>query len=192
MTPREQPGEQPEDGATASSGAIDPGVLEAENIVCGAWEQMLLERRKHMESALEAAFVCCDTAYQYLAAAQRAGNPKTISNAHTALEQALELARKSSIACNRVRQASLKELNLPAREIDENAVAADATQPAPAGQVQDALGPETPRQAHHTGQANDVPPAQRLLRHVRRRLAQIIMRDQSLAPKPASTRRTNV
>jgi hypothetical protein len=66
--PGEQPGERAEDGATASSGAINPGVLEAENIVCGAWEQILLERRDHMESALEAAFVCCDTAYQYLAA----------------------------------------------------------------------------------------------------------------------------
>jgi len=174
MTPQEQPGERAEDGAAPPSGAINPGVLEAENIVCGAWEQLLLERRDHMESALEAAFVCCDTAYQYLAAAQRAGNPKTISSAHTALEHALELARKSSIACNRVRQASLKELNFLAPEIDEYAAAADATLPAPASPVHDA------------------PPAQRLLRHVRRRLAQIIMRDQSLAPKPASTRRTYV
>ena len=192
MMPQEQPGERPEDRTDPSSGAIDPGVLEAENIVCGAWEQLLLERRDHMESALEAAFVCCDTAYQYLAAAQRAGNPKTISSAHTALEQALELARKSSIACNRVRQASLKELNFLAREIGEYSVAADATQPAPASPVQDALGPATPRQAHHTGQADDTPPAQRLLRHVRRRLAQIIMRDRSLAPKPANTSRTYV
>src|SRR6202044_789900 len=68
---REQPGEQAGDGVAQFSGAIDPGVLEAENIVCGAWEQLLLKRRDHMESALEAAFVHCDTAYQYLAAAGR-------------------------------------------------------------------------------------------------------------------------
>jgi hypothetical protein len=191
---RKQPGERAEDGATPSSGAIDPGVLEAENIVCRAWEQQLLERRDHMESALEAAFVCCDTAYQHLAAAQRAGNPKTIISAHAALEKALELARKSSIACNQVRQASLAELAWLAGRIDAYTVAEGATQSDQRGPVNDTPGPSlgTPKQSPQAQQSPEVTAVERLLLHGRRWLAQIIMRDQPLASKPATARRKYV
>jgi hypothetical protein len=187
--PQGQPGDRAEDAATPSSGATDSGVLEAEKIVSGAWEQVLLERRDHMESALEAAFVCCDSAYQYLAAAQRAGNPKTISSAHAALEQALELARKSSIACNQVRQEGLRELNRPAREIDEYAMVADPTQPGQVSPVKGGLGPEASKQAP---ESREQPAGERFVRRVRRRFAQIIMRDQPLTSKPATPRRKYV
>jgi hypothetical protein len=167
--------------------STDPGVLEAEKVVRGAWEQVLLERRDLMESALEAAFVRCDTAYQHLAAAQRAGNPKTIGNAHTALEQALDVARKSSIAGNRVRQAGLAELSWLAREIDGYTEAAGASLPDRGG-----LSPDTRTLARRAHRAPPVSAVERFMHRVRRWFARAILREPSLTPWPAAPRRTYV
>jgi hypothetical protein len=183
---RHRPDERADDGAS-SSRLTDHGVLEAEKVVRGAWEQVLLERRDHMEAALEAAFVRCDTAYQHLAAAQRAGNPKAIGNAHAALEKALDEARTSSIAGNRVRQADLAELSWLAREIDGYTTVAGATKPG-----QGALGPEAPTQAVRPRPAPPASAIERFTHRVRRWFAQSILRGQSLAPWPAAPRRTYV
>ena len=102
----EPSGEQAGDSAAPPSDAADQGVLDAEEIVSGAWQQVLLERRDRMQCALEAAFACCATAYQQLVAAQHDGDPKAISSAHSTPERALELARESSTACDQIWQTS--------------------------------------------------------------------------------------
>jgi len=140
-----------------------------------------------MESALEAAFVRCDTAYQHLAAAQRADNPKAISSAHRTLERALELARTSSIACNRVRQESLGELSRLNREVDERAAATGNAQP-----EQDPVATGGSESLFPAAPPEVVLAIERLVRRARRRLAHTIMRSQSLIPRPSPTRRKYV
>jgi hypothetical protein len=182
-----QPDEGTGDGGAPPSDATDQGVLEAERLVYDAWEEVLLERRDQMESALEAAFVCCDTAYQYLAAAQRSGDPKAIANAHNTLERALELARKSSIACNRVRQASLGELRRLSREVEERPAASGPAQPDHGTVATGGSQPLCP-----AAQPGEILPIERLIRRGRRWLARAIMRSQSLIPKPSAIRRKYV
>jgi hypothetical protein len=97
-------------------------VRDAEEIVRRAWGQELFRQRDHMEFALHAAGEDRDTAYRCLAAAQRDGDPRKISAAHIALEQALEAIRKSSVACDRLRPALRAELGLLARAAKEHAV----------------------------------------------------------------------
>jgi len=182
-----QPDEGTGGGGAPPSDATDRGVLEAERLVCDVWEEVLLQRRDQMEAALEAAFVCCDTAYQHLAAAQRAGDPKAIASAHGTLERSLELARKSSIACNRVRQASLGELRRLRREVDERAAATGAAQP-----NQDAVATGGTEPLRPAAQPEEILPIEQLVRRARRWLAGTIMRSQSLMPKPSTTCRKYV
>jgi hypothetical protein len=189
---RGQPGDRAENGATPPPGATDPGVVEAEGIVCGAWEQIVLERRHHMESALEAAFVCCDTAYQYLAAAQRAGDPKAVDSAHATLEKALDLARKSSIACNRIRQASISELSSMAGDIDSYATAVGAAQPDQGDYAHRALGPGTPQEVRRALRTSRLSAAERFAHRVRRWFVTPLLRDRSPTSGPAATDRKYV
>jgi hypothetical protein len=181
-----QSGEGAGHGATPSSDATDQGVLEAEQILCGVWEEVLLERRDHMQGALEAAFACCATAYQQLVEAQHAGDPKAISSAHSTLEKALELARESSIACGQVWQVSLGELRRLSREVHEHAVA-DGAVPDPGGLAVSGGPADAPEAVHQTVELSAI---EHVVRQVRRWLAQAIMCSRSLASKPAATRRT--
>jgi hypothetical protein len=93
-----------------------------------AWEELLLEHRDQMESTQQAAFVRCDSAYLRLSAAQRGGDPQQIAVAHAMLQQALEVARKRSIADDRIRRALLVELGLLTRPERESTVPALADQ----------------------------------------------------------------
>jgi hypothetical protein len=182
-----QSGERAGDGATPSSDATDQGVLEAEQILCGAWEQVLLERREHMQGSLDAALECCATAYRQLVAAQRTGDPKAISSAHNTLERALDLARESSIACGQVWRASHGELRRISREAHEQA-GADAAVPDPGGLVVSGGPADDVPEAVHQGV--EVSAVEHVVRQVRRWLAQAVMCSRSLASKPATTRRT--
>ncbi|HEV2635673.1 MAG TPA: hypothetical protein VGX23_11040 [Actinocrinis sp.] len=174
MTPRRQPDGQAGDEAVPSTDSADQGVREAERFVNHAWEELLLKRRTHMECALSAAIECCDTAYRHVAAAQREGDPTTISTAHATLEKALELVHKSSTACDRIKQAGYGELTWLDREIDEYASAVGTDQ-------LEQRGPETGGRGHTA--------VRRSFWHVRRWLARALLHDRSLAPPPATTNR---
>jgi predicted nucleic acid-binding Zn ribbon protein len=87
-------------------------VREAEEIVSRAWESELLGRGERMESVVQAALENCHSAYRQVAAAQRGGDAGTISAARTNLHEALDVARRSSAAAQRVRDALRVELNL--------------------------------------------------------------------------------
>jgi hypothetical protein len=138
------------------------------------------------DGALEAAFACGATAYQQLAEAQHASDPKAISSAHNTLERALELARESSIACDQIWQASLGELRRLSREVHEHAVA-DAAVPDPGGLTVSGGPAAAPEAVHQTVELSAI---EHVVRQVRRWLAQAVMCSRSLAPKPAATRRT--
>jgi hypothetical protein len=90
----------------------DQSVRDAEEIVRRAWGLELLRQRDHLQFALRAAEHDCDIAHAILAAAQRNGDAHGIAAAHETLEQALEAARRSAVACERIRQALRAELEL--------------------------------------------------------------------------------
>jgi hypothetical protein len=116
-------------GATPPPITGDQAVGVAEAIVCRAWARELLRQRDHMEFALRAASEDCDAAYAALAAAQRDGDPRKISVAHAALEQAVDATRKSALACERVRQTLRSELDLLTRASKERAVSSRGRRP---------------------------------------------------------------
>ncbi len=98
--------------ARAPLGASDRSVRDAEEIVRRAWRLELLRQRDRLQFALRAADHDVDTAHEVLAAVQRDGDPYAIVAAHDALQQALETARRSAVACERTSQALRTELDL--------------------------------------------------------------------------------
>ena len=99
-------------------------VREAEEIVSRAWEKELLNRGDRMDSVVQAALETCQSAYQQVAAARRGGDPGAISAARANLREALDVARRSSAAAQRIREALSTELNLLNRTRQERARAA--------------------------------------------------------------------
>lgn len=98
--------------ARAPIAAAARSVRDAEAIVRQAWKLELLRQRDRMRFALRIAEHDCDTAREVLATARRDGDPRAIAAAHVAVEQALAIARKSAVACERTAQALRTELNL--------------------------------------------------------------------------------
>ncbi|HEV2635090.1 MAG TPA: hypothetical protein VGX23_08085 [Actinocrinis sp.] len=183
------PDGQAGDEAVPPTVTPDQGVREAEGFVNHAWAELLHSRRAHMESALAAAIECCDTAYRHVAAAQRKGDPKAISAAHATLEKALDLARSTSVACDRTRRAGYGELTWLGREIDGYAAAAETTEP-------EQQGPQTAGRDRAASdparRAGEISAVRRSFCHVRRWLARVLLQNESLAPRPAPTRRKSV
>jgi hypothetical protein len=122
---------------TANSAPLPPTpdlvVREAEQIVCQAWEQVLLERGGRMESAVQSALANCDTARRLVAEAQRGGHADEISAADANLREALDVARRSSLAAERIRDTVRVELYLLARALEQRRCAALADQAGGAG-----------------------------------------------------------
>jgi hypothetical protein len=189
MMSTRQPDGQAGDGAVPSTDRADQGVREAEGSVTHAWEELLLKRRTHMESALSAAIECCDTAYLHPAAAQRKGDPTTISTAHAILEKALELARRSSIACDRIQRAGYAELTWLGWEIDDYVSTVDAVGLEQRGPVTSGRGHAAWKPPH---QASQVSVVKRPFCHGRRWLAQALLRDKPLTPRPATPNHQHV
>jgi hypothetical protein len=155
-------------------------VREAEEIVSRAWEAELLARGERMESVVQAALENCHSAYQQVAAAQRGGDPGTISAARTNLHEALDVARRSSAAAQRIRDALRVELNLLTRTRAEQARAALTDQ-------LDRVGPgATAQPAEPTGAPARAPRivavASRLVRRPARLIRRLIKRRSSNRP----------
>jgi hypothetical protein len=110
--------------AALPSSMPDRVVWEAEEIVCQAWESVLLERGARMESAVQAALARCHTAYQLLREATADGDLDAISAAGACLDATLDLARRSSLAAELIRDTLQTELDLLTRTIEQHAGAA--------------------------------------------------------------------
>jgi hypothetical protein len=102
--------------------ADEQAVRRAEEVVRRAWARELLRQRDHLEFAMRVAYEDSNAAYEALASAQRDGDPRRIGVAHAALEGALDAARKSSIACERLRRTLRAELDLLMRATRERAL----------------------------------------------------------------------
>jgi hypothetical protein len=100
--------------ATTSSPSdlADHAVAAAEEVVCDAWVQMLVECRDQAEATMKAASVRCDDARRTLATALVERAPAGIASAHADLEQALATARSTSRACEQARAGIALELDL--------------------------------------------------------------------------------
>ena len=115
-TPRES------DRSPSPSDLADHAVAAAEEIVCDAWVQMLLEHRDRAQLAMEAASMRCDDARRTLAAALHERAPARIASAHADLEEALTTARLTSHACEQAREGLALQLDLLAWKAIERRV----------------------------------------------------------------------
>jgi uncharacterized membrane protein YccC len=113
--------------------AARESIREAEQIVCQVWESVLLERGGRMESAVLAAHTNCHTAYGLLAEAQRGGDPGEMSAASANLHEALDVARRSVLAAERVRETLSAELDLLTRASEQRRRPDFADQPSRTG-----------------------------------------------------------
>jgi len=103
-------------------------VCEAEQIVCQEWESLLRDRGCRMETAVQTALANGRTAYRLADEAQHGGDPDEIRAATANLREALEVARRSVLAAQRVREALRAELDLLARSSGQRRCAAHADQ----------------------------------------------------------------
>jgi len=106
-------------------------VCDAEGIVRRAWEAVLLDRARLLESAVQAARDDYQAADRLAIEALRGGDPGETSAAYTNLREAVEVARRTSSAALRVRPTLLAELDLLARTAKDHARSALTDQPAP-------------------------------------------------------------
>lgn len=100
-------------------------IAAAEEVVCAAWVQVLIECRDRAEAAAKAASVRCDDARRTLATALVERAPAAIASAHAGLEQALATARSTSRACDRANAGIALELDLLAPKTGANRADAD-------------------------------------------------------------------
>jgi hypothetical protein len=107
-------------------------VCDAEDIVRRAWEAVLLDRAQRMESAVQAARDNRQAADRLATEAQRGGDPGEMSATYANLREAVEVARRTSSAAQRIRPRLLAELDLLARTAKDHAHGPLADQPAPA------------------------------------------------------------
>lgn len=114
-------------GRTARGVAVTPGhtacdaVCDAEGIVRRAWEAVLLDRARRMESAVQTARANHQAARRLAAEAQRGGDLGEMSAAYANLREAVEAARKTSSAALRIRPKLHAELDLLTRAATEHA-----------------------------------------------------------------------
>jgi hypothetical protein len=99
----------------APPGSKDQVVRAAETIVGRAWATELLRRHDAALFAVNAAYEDCEAAYRLLTAAQRAGDPRRISLAHAAWEQALKVRGDSTAVSDRTHRIIRRELASLAR-----------------------------------------------------------------------------
>jgi hypothetical protein len=131
------------DGTALPSPMPDLVVCEAEQIVCQAWESVLMDRGGRMESMVQAARANCHTASRLMGEAQRGGDPDELSTAGANLREALDVTHRSALAAQRVRDALSAELDLLTRALEQRWHAGLADQTGLAGPVASA-GPGEP------------------------------------------------
>ena len=156
---RARRGSRAADGTAALSAAAGQIVRDAEEIARQAWAYELLRRQAHLVFARSAASDDRDTALDRLAAAQRDGDPRKISEAHIAVEQALEAVRQSSLACDRLRLTLRAASDSQARAAKARAVASLARQLERGGPVFAASRERAPGEA--AGKTGSIPTARR-------------------------------
>lgn len=123
----------------------DHAVHDAEQIVCDAWVQVLVEHRDRAQAAMQAASVHCDAARRRLSETLVARAPGGIAAAHADLENALAAERRASRSYEQSHEGLVLELDLLAWRAIERKVDAcivrNGEPTTPAGTEQEAQDP---------------------------------------------------
>lgn len=146
---------------------------DAEAIVCLAWAEELLRQNERTAIALNAARQEYQAASDRLVAAQHCGDPRRISAAHAALEDALEVHRAREAASEQVRRALGTVLNTLARTRKAYISAARHVQDEPRIDTPSTATPDPPRRRAASGGRTPEIAGQALCR-ARRLLARLV------------------